>query len=79
MMIFEIATPYDSQESADCYETLASLFTALAAMSGVDGDPATTQYEIEVMRWASWEEREAHNHDREFEPLVVLDLDQMTS
>ena len=78
-MIFEIVTPYDSQQSADCHESLASLLNALAAMPDMAGDPTTTQFEIRVVQWLSWEEREAHLHDCDFEPPVILDLDEITS
>ena len=77
-MLFEIVTPYDSQDACDCHETLAELFVALAAMEDMNMPPATTQYEICVVAWDSWEEREIHLHDRDFEPPTVLDLDEMT-
>lgn len=90
-MIYEIVTPYDVQDAHDCHETLHSLFTKLAAMtldeSQQPTDPHDTQYEVQVIRWENWHEREKYHdlawHDREeqkkYKPIIVMDLDDLTT
>lgn len=73
-MIFEITTPYDTQDCCDVHETLDSLFLRLATMVS---DPGV-QHEVLVVRWHSWQQREEEQHRRDG-TLVLVDVDEMCS
>ena len=77
MSLYEIVIPYHTDHRCDCHESLESLFSRLAQKlqsdteAGFDG--SCQSYEIQVIRWESWDGRE----NRPWDNIVVLDLDQM--
>lgn len=81
-MLYEIVTPYDTQDCCDVHATLPSLFRKLAEMTtahdGTELD-GQSQHEITVLRWESWEQREAARADEnsDTEDYEVLDIDDL--
>ncbi len=74
-MILEIVTPYDAADSNDTHTSYKSLFRKLSEM--VDGGKFE-QTEIEVVQWESYEQRDEMRCARDFEPQVVLIVDDLT-